>query len=39
LLIQSGFAFFAVTNHGTRFNVVFGTTLVVGLLLVGCRCL
>ena len=36
LLILVGLAFFAVVNHGIRFNVVFGPMLVVGVLHMLC---
>ena len=36
LLILSGWAFFAVVNHGVRFNVVFGPLLVTGIMYVVC---
>lgn len=32
LLILGGFAFFAIENHGVKFNLVFGPMLVAGLL-------
>jgi len=36
LLILGGFAFFAVVNHGIRFNIVFGAMLGAGVLYLGC---
>jgi len=36
LLILSGFAAFAIVNHGIPLNVVFGPLLVTGLMYLGC---
>ncbi len=39
LLILGGFAFFAIVNHGIRFDAVFGAMLAVGVLSLICDCL
>ena len=36
LLILGGFAFFTIVNHGIKFNAVFGSILVLGVLNLIC---